>query len=84
MHFSLENSLVNTAGTIHRCGKLRIELILLLATMINRGYPTVIQAMIDNRIIDLVLVGSLWCVVNRPCLMIILGIVFFIMQWAYY
>lgn len=59
MHFSLENSLINTAGTIHRCGKLRIELILLLATLINRGYPNVIQAMIDNRIVDLVLVGFL-------------------------
>lgn len=46
----------NTTGTIHRCGKLRIEIILLLATLINHGYSSVIEYMIENHIISMIFV----------------------------
>lgn len=49
----------NTTGTIHRCGKLRIEIILLLATLINHGYSSVIEYMIENHIISMIFVLSI-------------------------
>lgn len=48
----------NTTGTIHRCGKLRIEIILLLATLINHGYSSVNEYMIENHIISMVFVWN--------------------------
>ena len=49
----------NTTGTIHRCGKLRIEIILLLATLINHGYSSVNEYMIENHIISMIFVLSI-------------------------
>ena len=39
--FSLDASLTNTVGTIRRCGRLRIELVVLLATLLNVAVTSV-------------------------------------------
>ena len=48
----------NTTGPIPRRGQSRIEIILLLATLINHGYSSVIEYMIENHIISMVFVWN--------------------------
>lgn len=42
VNYTLGESLHNTTGTIKRCGQLRIEIVVLLATLLNIAIPEVI------------------------------------------
>lgn len=57
INISFESTFTNTVGKIQRCGQLRIELVLLLATLIEYANPAVHQWVIEHAVIDRVLVG---------------------------
>ena len=71
---------------VHRCGQLRIEIVLLIATLINRGDITVIRYIIDNQVINTIYVCLPSCLlIHRIYFLTILGIAFFITpsEWSF-
>lgn len=62
---SLSASLTNTVGTIKRCGRLRIELVVLLATLLNVSATTVGSFLREQDVTGTVMVrmGDGWDVV---------------------
>ena len=56
--FSLDASLTNTVGTIKRCGRLRIELVVLLATLLNVAVTSVGTFVRERDVTATVMVGK--------------------------
>lgn len=57
MNYTLGESLHNTTGTIRRCGQLRIEIVVLLATLLNIAIPEVITFYREYDVMSRVVVG---------------------------
>lgn len=49
--------LTNTAGTIKRCGRTRIELVLLLATLVDLKVTSVLEKVKEYHMTEVMLVG---------------------------
>lgn len=56
VNFTLGETFCNTAGTIKRCGQLRIEIVVLLATLLNIAIPEVITFYRDFNVTSRVVV----------------------------
>ena len=56
-HFELGDVLTNTAGTIKRCGRTRIELVLLLATLVDLKVASVLEKVKEYHMTEVILVG---------------------------
>ena len=57
VNYTLGESLHNTTGTIKRCGQLRIEIVVLLATLLNIAIPEVITFYREYDVFSRVVVG---------------------------
>ena len=57
VHFEMSETLTNTAGLIRRCGRVRIELVLLLATLVDLKTPAVLERVKEYHLTEVVLVG---------------------------
>ena len=80
VEFQLGSQIRNTVGQIPRCGQLRIDLVLLWATLVHFDPAGIVDFVIHENVMDVMLVESRNSFDFRHCLRSIRGIVFFIMR----
>ena len=71
LHFQLTDVLTNTVGTIRRCGRFRIEVVLLLATLANKGSPEIMDLVREFHVTEIVVV---WCDDDACCIGVTEGV----------
>ena len=57
VHVEIAETLINTAGAVKRCGRVRIELVLLLTAVVHLQLDSVLEKIREFHVTEVVLVG---------------------------